>query len=87
MHAKGTLKYASEGLDASKRILSQMARRAAMNKAAMYVVIGLLIGMILLLMFAGGGGSGGDSPQTGGGGVAVQGAGPVEGWQKTNKAL
>ena len=37
----------------------------------MYVVIGLLIGMILLLMFAGGGGSGGDSPQTGGGGCGA----------------
>jgi vesicle transport through interaction with t-SNAREs protein 1 len=55
-HAKGTLKYASEGLDASRRVLTQMARRAAMNKATLYIVIALLLGMVLLILWATGGG-------------------------------
>ena len=53
MHAKGTLRYASEGLESSKRVLSQMARRAAMNKYTMWIVIGLLIVMVLLLLATG----------------------------------
>ena len=59
MHARGTLSFASERLDASRRVLGQMARRAAMNKLTLYVVIALLIGMLLLLMWpsASGGGS------------------------------
>ena len=66
MHAKGTLMYAADGLDSSRRILSQMARRAAMNKVAMYVVIGLLVGMVLLLWFSGGNSdsAGGNSDST-----------------------
>ena len=66
MHAKGTLRYAADGLDSSRRILSQMARRAAMNKVAMYVVIGLLVGMVLLLWFSGGNSdsAGGNSDST-----------------------
>jgi len=57
-HARGTLRLATDGLDKSKRLLGQMARRAAMNKATMYFVVALLVGMILLLLWASGGGGG-----------------------------
>jgi vesicle transport through interaction with t-SNAREs 1 len=78
LHAKGTLKYASDGLDASKRILSQMARRAAMNKITMWIVVGLLVGMILLLMMSGGGGGAGGT-SSGSSGANAQ---PAAGWEK-----
>jgi vesicle transport through interaction with t-SNAREs protein 1 len=55
MHARGTLRFAADGLDTSTRILSQMARRAAMNKFTLYVVIALLLGMLLILWMSGGG--------------------------------
>lgn len=42
LHAKGSLRYASEGLEGSRRLLAQMARRAAMNKMTLWVVIGLV---------------------------------------------
>jgi len=48
-HARGTLRFAADGLDKSKRLLGAMARRAAMNKLTLYVVIALLVGMLLLL--------------------------------------
>jgi vesicle transport through interaction with t-SNAREs 1 len=82
LHAKGTLKYAADGLDASKRILSQMARRAAMNKITMWLVVALLVGMILLLMMSGGGGAGGNG--SGSSGAIVQ-AGATVGWEKATK--
>ena len=55
LHAKGTMRYAMEGLDTSGRILSQMARRAAMNKLTLYVVIAVLLGMLLCVWLSGGG--------------------------------
>ena len=64
-HAQGSLQYASEGLDSGKRLLNQMARRASMNKLTLWLIIGMLIGMLLLVMWSvaggGGGGGGGDS--------------------------
>lgn len=54
MHAKHTLSMASRGLDSSKRILSQMARRASMNKFTLWVVIGILGTMLLFVFWAGG---------------------------------
>lgn len=32
-HARGTLRFATDGLDKSRRLLNQMARRASMNKS------------------------------------------------------
>jgi len=54
LHAQGSLRYAAEGLEGSRKILAQMARRAAMNKLTLWIVIGLLISMLLLLWFSGG---------------------------------
>lgn len=78
-HARGTLKVATEGLDRSRRLLGAMARRAAMNKLTMYVVIALLVGMILLLFWASGG-SGGAAAQPAADAVADDG-----GWEKAPK--
>ena len=73
-HARGTIKFAADGLDKGKRLINQMARRAAMNKLTMYGVIALLVGMILLVMWASsGGGSSSSAPA-----AAVVG----EEWQK-----
>jgi len=55
MHAKHTLSVASRGLDGSKRILSQMARRAAMNKFTLWIVIGVLLAMLVVVFFFSGG--------------------------------
>lgn len=79
LHAKGTLRYAAEGLDSSKRILSQMARRASMNKAAMYVVIGLLFAMILVLMWSNGGSSASSSNSSA---EAKAAPAPAVGWER-----
>jgi len=57
LHAQGSLRYAQDGLDGSRKLLAQMARRAAMNKLTLWIVIGLLISMLLLLYFTGGTGS------------------------------
>ena len=83
-HARGTLRFATDGLDKSRRLLSQMARRAAMNKLTMYGIIALLVGMILLLTWvSGGGGAGGGS----GTGAALEApakaASEVGAWKKT----
>ena len=44
-----------EGHNTSGRILSQMARRAAMNKLTLYVVIAVLLVMLICVWFTGGG--------------------------------
>ena len=74
-HARGTLKFATDGLDRSRKLLNAMARRAAMNKLTMYGVIALLVGMLLLLLWASGGG-GGSAP-------APAAAATEGGWQKS----
>lgn len=74
-HARGTLKFATDGLDRSRKLLNAMARRAAMNKLTMYGVIALLVGMLLLLLWASGGG-GGSAP------APAAAASTEGGWQK-----
>lgn len=77
-HAQGTLRFAAEGLDSSRRLLTQMARRAAMNKLSLYVIIAILLGMLLLLAWTSSGGAA--SSSSGGAGGDVGGAG--DGWQR-----
>ena len=81
MHAKGTMRYAMEGLDTSGRILSQMARRAAMNKLTLYVVIAVLLVMLICVWFTGGG----DSAAKEAGGGAQTGTGTSAGWERAGK--
>jgi vesicle transport through interaction with t-SNAREs protein 1 len=42
MHAQGSLRYAADGLEGSRKLLAQMGRRAAMNKMTLWIVIGLV---------------------------------------------
>lgn len=85
-HARGTLRLATDGLDKSKRLLGQMARRAAMNKLTMYVVVALLVGMILLLMWASGGGANSATADPGAAAAVTKTvADATTGWEKKPK--
>jgi vesicle transport through interaction with t-SNAREs protein 1 len=42
MHAQGSLRYAADGLEGSRKLLAQMGRRAAMTKMTLWIVIGLV---------------------------------------------
>ena len=68
MHSHGTLRHAGEGLESSKRVLRQMARRAAANKLALWLVIGVILLLIFFLLWSGGEG-----------GATAAGAGPPGG--------
>ena len=84
LHAKGTMRFAMDGLDQSGRVLSQMARRAAMNRLTLYVVIALLLGMLLCLwLYSGSGGGDAVATQTSMAAAAAGGGGGGGGgWHK-----
>uniref|UniRef100_A0A6S9QPD3 t-SNARE coiled-coil homology domain-containing protein n=1 Tax=Chrysotila carterae TaxID=13221 RepID=A0A6S9QPD3_CHRCT len=48
MRSKSTLSYATQQLDVSRRVVQAMARRAATNKAVLYLIIALIGGVLLL---------------------------------------
>ena len=64
LHSQGTLRVAGEGLESSRRVLRQMARRAAANKLMMWGVIAFIILLIVLLLWLEGGDSAADAATT-----------------------
>ena len=52
-HTQGSLRYTADGLDTSRRVLTEMARRAAMNKLVLCFVISALVGTVVLFMSSG----------------------------------
>ena len=52
LRSRSTLKFASDGLESSGRILRTMARRAATNKLVLYIVIAVIVALILMLLYS-----------------------------------
>ncbi|KAL1525600.1 hypothetical protein AB1Y20_020454 [Prymnesium parvum] len=53
LRARGTLRFASDGLDRSDKILRSMARRAMTNKLVLWVVIGMIVLLIVMVLRSG----------------------------------